>query len=245
MSVDRRRFVQLATVALGAGILPLQRVEAGSQAARVCRVLRAGSEAEAEVVLAGPTGAAALLVDDRDAAVVHIVADMLAADLHRITGQRATVISKPVKLKTAVIIGTLGASRWIKQIVDAGKLDVAAISGRWEAAIWQTVHNPLPGIDRALVIVGSDRRGTAYGVMDLSEAAGVSPWHWWADVPVKRADAVGVTAGRHECGSPYVKYRGIFINDEDWSFEPWAAKTVDPKLGNIGPKTYQNTHGKF
>ncbi|NNM86559.1 MAG: hypothetical protein HKL96_12490 [Phycisphaerales bacterium] len=239
MSVDRRRFVQLATVALGAGMLPLKRVEAGPQAARVCRVLRASSEAEFEVVLAGPTGAAALLVDEHDAAVVPIVADMLAADLYRITGQRSTVISKPVQLKTAVIIGTLGASRWIKQIVDAGKLDVAAISGQWEAAIWQTVHNPLPGIDRALVIVGSDRRGTAYGVMDLSEAAGVSPWHWWADVPVKRADAVGVTPGRRECGSPFVKYRGIFINDEDWSFEPWAAKTVDPKLGNIGPKTYQ------
>ena len=93
-------------------------------------------------------------------------------------------------------------------------------------------------MDSALVIAGSDRRGTAYGVFELSEAIGVSPWIWWDDVAPLHRDALLIGAGAHTQGPPSVKYRGIFINDEDWSLQPWAAKTFEPETNDIGPKTY-------
>lgn len=99
------------------------------------------------------------------------------------------------------------------------------------------VDDPLPGLARALVIAGSDRRGTAFGVFALSEAMGVSPWHFWGSVPTPQKAALHV-AGSHTQPSPGVKYRGIFLNDEDWGLQPWAAQTFEPELGNIGPKTY-------
>ena len=92
------------------------------------------------------------------------------------------------------------------------------------------------------MVIGSDRRGTAYGTFALSEAAGVSPWVWWADVPAAKHTGLYVAGGAHAHGPPSVKYRGIFLNDEDWGLQPWAAKTVEPKsaggVGDIGPKTY-------
>jgi hypothetical protein len=89
-----------------------------------------------------------------------------------------------------------------------------------------------------LVIAGSDRRGTAFGIFELSQAIGVSPWYWWADVPPARHPNLFITAGIKRAGPPSVQYRGIFLNDEDWGLQPWAAKTFDPQLGDIGPKTY-------
>jgi hypothetical protein len=103
----------------------------------------------------------------------------------------------------------------------------------------QIVEKPLPGVDRALVIVGSDRRGTAYGLMQLSEKIGVSPWYWWADVPAQHHDRLAIRIAASHVSAPAVKYRGIFINDEDWGLNPWAAKTFDPDFKNIGPKTYE------
>jgi hypothetical protein len=112
------------------------------------------------------------------------------------------------------------------------------VSGAWESYVLQNVKNPLPGVDAALVIAGSDRRGTIYGIYQLSEMIGVSPWYWWADVPVKQRKALALHGDIFKQGPPAVKYRGIFLNDEDWGLRPWASKTVEPETGNIGPKTY-------
>src|SRR6202042_2279324 len=76
------------------------------------------------------------------------------------------------------------------------------------------------------------------GIYQLSEMIGVSPWHWWADVPVAQKKFLGLHGGIFTQPSPAVKYRGIFLNDEDWGLRPWASKTFDPATGNIGPKTY-------
>ena len=89
-----------------------------------------------------------------------------------------------------------------------------------------------------MVIVGCDRRGTAYGTFALSEAMGVSPLYWWSDVPVKKQSALFLETLDYTSKAPSVKYRGIFINDEGWGITPWAAKTFDPELGDIGPNTY-------
>jgi hypothetical protein len=103
----------------------------------------------------------------------------------------------------------------------------------------QIVQQPFPGVERALVIVGSNRRGTAYGFMRLSETIGVSPWYWWADVPVPHRDSVALKLSAPQVDAPGVKYRGIFINDEDWGLNLWASKTFDPAFTNVGPKTYE------
>ena len=93
-------------------------------------------------------------------------------------------------------------------------------------------------IDGNLVIAGSDKRGTIYGIYEVSQRIGVSPWYWWADVPVKHQDEVYWDAGRYVSQEPTVKYRGIFINDEDWGLKPWSSTNYEKELGDIGPKTY-------
>ena len=85
-----------------------------------------------------------------------------------------------------ILIGTVGKSPLIDQLARAGKIDVSGIRGKWESFFLQTVANPLPGVDSALVIAGSDKRGTIFGIYDLSEQIGVSPWYWWADVTPER-----------------------------------------------------------
>lgn len=237
---NRRRLLQsTATAAMAGSLLGRKRPIHAADRASACEVITHWPAGAGDLLLAGPHGAATILIDQQDHQVVHIAGRMLADDLQRVTGHRPEVVTRANRLKTAIIIGTLGQSSWVDQLAAAGKINVTAIKGKWEASLWQTVEHPVAGIDRALVIAGSDRRGTAYGVMDLCELSGVSPWFWWADVPVKKAAVAAVTAGVRFGGEPGVKYRGVFINDEDWGFQPWAAKTFDPQLGNVGPKTYE------
>jgi len=140
--------------------------------------------------------------------------------------------------RIGVIIGTVGKSKIIDRLAADGKLETNGVSGEWESYVLQIVKNPLPGVDAALVIAGSDRRGTIYGIYQLSEMIGVSPWYWWADVPVKQSKTLVLHGDIFKQGPPAVKYRGIFLNDEDWGLRPWASKTFEPETGNIGPKTY-------
>jgi len=175
---------------------------------------------------------------NNDRAVLRAAED-LAADFSKVTGRTLTVRQDAPDAQTGcIILGTIGRSKIIDQLIGSKKLDVAGISGQWESYVLQVVDNPLPGISRALVIAGSDRRGTIYGIYELSERIGVSPWNWWADVPVKKQNYISLSGGSFVQGPPAVKYRGIFLNDEDWGLRPWAAKTFDPATGNIGPKTY-------
>ncbi|MDR0842834.1 MAG: glycosyl hydrolase 115 family protein, partial [Acidobacteriota bacterium] len=108
---------------------------------------------------------------------------------------------------------------------------VKPIEGKWESFFIQTVTKPLPGVEKALVIAGSDKRATIFGIYDLCEQMGVSPLYWWADVPVRRMKAIHVKAGKFAQGSPSVKYRGIFFNDEAPDLSEW----IREKYGNITP----------
>lgn len=189
--------------------------------------------AEGSFALASGETTAAILTDPADFKVVSIAAQCLSEDIERVTGR------KPGDgKKSAVIIGTLGKSKLIDQLVSSHKLDVSGIRGKWESFVIATVRDPLPGVSSGLVIAGSDRRGTAFGVFDLSETIGVSPWVWWADVVPQHRDSLFLSTGTRVQASPSVKYRGIFINDEDWGLQPWAAKTFEPETQDIGPKTY-------
>ena len=183
--------------------------------------------------------AADVLVSSEDFKVVQTAANALAADVERVTGVRPAVRTEPAGLSgPVVLVGTLGKSPLIDRLAREGKLDEKLLRGRWESFLITTVRSPLPGVRLGLVIAGSDRRGTAYGVYELSQAVGVSPWYWWADVTPRRRPELYVAAGTRRAGPPSVKYRGIFLNDEDWGLQPWAAKTFEPETGDVGPKTY-------
>jgi hypothetical protein len=162
--------------------------------------------------------------------VVRVVGD-LQADIGRVTGVLPAVSVDQVPPRSEpVIVGTIGASPLVDNLVRSGKLDVTGIAGKWETSLEQVVQNPLPGIRRALVIAGSDQRGTIYGAYDVSKQIGVSPWHWWDDVPVRHSDALYVLPGRHSQGTPVVKYRGFFINDENPNLGTWAPAFFGPGL---------------
>ncbi|HEU0054937.1 MAG TPA: glycosyl hydrolase 115 family protein, partial [Longimicrobium sp.] len=169
--------------------------------------------------------AAALHVDSADWAGVIRAAGDLRDDVERVTGTAPALNVGGALSGEVVLIGTLGKSPTIDALVRAGKLDARGVAGKWESFVVQVVDRPLPNVPRALVIAGSDRRGTIYGIYDLSAQIGVSPWYWWADVPVTRMSAVHVLPGRHTRGEPAVRYRGIFINDEAPALSGWARRT--------------------
>jgi hypothetical protein len=180
---------------------------------------------------------APIYVDTNDYAGVLIAANNLCADVNRVTGHTPAMLNTEENPGTnMIIVGTLGKSRIIDQLILAGKIDVSSITNKWESYFTQVVPNPLPGVASGLVIVGSDKRGTIYGIYDLSAGMGVSPWYWWADVPVPHQNAVFVKAGKYEQGPPAVKYRGIFLNDEAPDLTGW----VNEKFGNYNHAFYTN-----
>lgn len=184
--------------------------------------------------------AAPIFVAASDHPGVRLAAANLQADIARVTGKRPDLpAGRPAAARAVVIAGTMGKSPLVDELVRSGKIRPDAIAGKWESFQLATVANPLPGVEHALVIVGSDRRGTIYGLYELSEQMGVSPWHYWADVPVRRQESLYIRAGTHTQGPPGVKYRGIFINDEDWGLHPWALNTLEPESKGIGPRTYE------
>ena len=177
---------------------------------------------------------AAIYIDaGADPAVRH-AAESLRGDLGRISGRepsRLTTLSEG--RGPTVILGVLGKSAVIDGLVESGKLKLGDLAGEWEGFRQIVVDRPTPGIRRALLIVGADRRGAVYGAYDLSERIGISPWVWWADVPVTQKPALYLTAGARG-DHPRVKYRGFFINDEDPAFSGWAKA----KFGGANSKAY-------
>jgi hypothetical protein len=172
--------------------------------------------------------AAPILLDQADwPGVLRAGAD-LQADVERVTGIKPELVTNGLPDgKFAVIVGTLGKSPVMDGLVKSGKLNAEAIAGKWESFLITTVTNPLPGINEALVIAGSDKRGTIYGIYEVSEQIGVSPWYWWADVPPQHHPELFIKSGTYVQGPPVVKYRGIFINDEEPCFGPWARQKFD------------------
>lgn len=185
-------------------------------------------------VVDGPTATPLRLEVGNDLGVERAAHD-LQADIARVSDIKPALISTEIPpAKTYILVGTLGRSPTVDRLVSEGKLDVSAIRGRWESSLTQVVDRPLPGVERALVIVGSDKRGTIYGLYDLSEQIGVSPWYWWADVPVSHHASLFVQPGPHLRAEPAVKYRGIFLNDEAPALSGW----VHEKFGTYNHEFY-------
>ncbi|MFI1744889.1 glycosyl hydrolase 115 family protein [Thalassobellus sediminis] len=186
--------------------------------------------------LASNGNVASILISDDDFAGVKRVAGHLKNDIKNVTNTFPNTLDEELQVEDyLVIIGTLGKSKIINRLVTDGKIDKTGLEGKREKFITQIIDNPLTGVKKALVIAGSDKRGTIYGIYDLSKQIGVSPWYFWADVPIKKQAELHVLPGNHTMGEPKVKYRGIFINDEAPALTGWA----DENYGDLNSKFYE------
>ncbi|MFW5982147.1 MAG: glycosyl hydrolase 115 family protein [Halanaerobiaceae bacterium] len=163
-------------------------------------------------------------------------ADDLQNDILKVSKQKPELVNSLEDLNNqVVIIGTVGKSKIIDKLVSEGKIDVNSIKGKWESFLIQVVDAPFDGVEKAVVIAGSDKRGTIFGIYHISQEIGVSPWYWWADVPVEKKESLYIKKGTYQFGEPSVKYRGIFLNDEAPSLTTW----VDKNYGSFNHEFYE------
>lgn len=182
---------------------------------------------------------AVVCYDPSEAEVISKTTKLFVEDVTRVTDKKLRLATTlPSKEDYVILVGTLGKNKAIDKLVSQKKLDVSRIQNGWEQYTIALVDRPFSGVKKALVIAGSDRRGTAYGLFSISETIGVSPWYWWADAPVTKRKYLNLDVKAFSSKAPSVKYRGIFINDEDWGLKPWSSKNFEPEVGDIGPKTY-------
>ncbi len=163
-----------------------------------------------------------LYVDQKDDKGVLRAVESLQQDFEKVTGKRADSHSDAPK---SIWIGTVGQSASIDRLLEKGLLERKEIEGKREKFMITVINNPAAGVESALVIAGSDKRGTIYGIYELSKQMGVSPWHYWADVPVERTNNLYIKPGVYTEGEPAVQYRGIFLNDEYPALTRWANHT--------------------
>ncbi|AOH86811.1 hypothetical protein AWL63_14375 [Sphingomonas panacis] len=173
-----------------------------------------------------------------DGQPLSLAAAMLAGDLEHVTGAKPRLSAKLDDCAaTCVVIARRGSGLLDAVVKDTG-IDASALAGQWERYLRVALPSRSHAGRRYLVIAGSDTRGAIWGTVDLTREMGVSAWEWWADVTPRRRSKVVVDGGLRLSDTPSVQYRGIFLNDEDWGLQPWAAKTFEPEVGDIGPKTY-------
>ncbi len=188
----------------------------------------------ASLVHAQPFELTGAVIVHADQPTMRLAASMLARDVERVSGT-APVLATRLRdcPRRCIVVGT-AASPVVQEAARALGADLAPLAGQSERYL--RVAGAAGG--RALLLVaGSDRRGAVYGVVDMSRELGVSAWEWWADVAPAHMERPAVDGALRVSKGPAVAYRGIFINDEDWGLQPWAAKTFDP-AGDIGPRTY-------
>lgn len=172
-----------------------------------------------------------ILVSAQDEKAVLHAAQSLVGDFERVTGKKISLVNQPVNGRSSIVVGTLGSSV-IRKYVKQGVIDAKSLKGKWEKYVIATAS------DGNLVIAGSDRRGCVYGIYELSRQIGVSPWYWWADIPVAHHEQIFIKPGKYTDGEPKVKYRGIFINDENPCLQTWARK----KFGGMNAKMYAHVY---
>lgn len=170
-----------------------------------------------------------LIAADEDKGV-KIAAENLSKDFERVSGNPASIINTPNNNKL-IIVGTLN-SQYIKALSDSKKVDVNELVDKNEKYLITFVDNPTEGVEEALIIIGSDKRGAIYGIYELSEQIGVSPWYDWADVPVTSQQNLSILKGNYTAGEPAVKYRGIFLNDEAPALTTWVCNTYGTNYGD-------------
>lgn len=167
--------------------------------------------------------------------VIRAIGD-LQNDINSVTGIKPVLFTNNAVEGYEIVIGTLGNSKLIDNLAQSGKLSTKDLKGKWESFVITTIDDSKKAGRKILAIAGSDKRGTIYGIYELSRQLGVSPWYWWGDVPAKKRTTAYVLPGRYASGEPKVKYRGIFINDEAPCFSGWAKE----KFGGANSKVYSH-----
>lgn len=194
------------------------------------------NEEKGSFPLVSNTSNTTIYTDTNEDWLVQKAASLLQQDIEKVTGKKLSVLNNLEQAgSNCIIIGSIDQSSVIRQLISEKKINADSVRGKWETFKLQVVNHPFKDIDKALVIVGSDKRGTAFGVFELSRQMGVSPWYWWADVPVKKRNTLFVKNGAFLYGPPSVKYRGIFINDEAPAFSGWTKE----KFGGVNHLVYE------
>ena len=163
-----------------------------------------------------------IYMDANDCRGVSYAANALVRDISKVSGSQATITSN---WKATILVGTIGHSAAIDQLIKQKRINGNLLKGKREKFI-------ITVVDNQLVIAGSDRRGTIYGIYELSQQMGVSPWYDWADVPVEHHDSIFVNRGTYTDGEPAVRYRGIFLNDEAPCLTSWVKNTYGTEYGD-------------
>ena len=163
-----------------------------------------------------------IYMDANDCRGVSYAANALVKDIRNVSGSQATITSNR---KATILVGTIGHSAAIDQLVKQKRINGNLLKCKREKFI-------ITMVDNQLVIAGSDRRGTIYGIYELSQQMGVSPWYDWADVPVEHHDSIFVNRGTYSDGEPAVRYRGIFLNDEAPCLTSWVKNTYGTGYGD-------------
>ena len=181
-------------------------------------------------VLLNPGNRVEIYMDANDCKGVSYAVQALIKDFRQVSGCQAILTSQPGSThgknsQPGILVGTLGHSAAIDQLVRQKRIDARQLQGKREKFI-------ITVVDGQLVIAGSDRRGTIYGIYELSQQMGVSPWYDWADVPVEHHDSIFVNKGIYTDGEPAVRYRGIFLNDEAPCLTSWVKNTYGTGYGD-------------
>lgn len=182
-----------------------------------------------------PVTAARIYVDEKDFPLVIKSAELLQQDIEAVTGKKIPIIHSLDKPYKNIIAVSSERSSLLQELAGKKKFDFTTVKGKWECFQVKNIPAPFLKVDNILVLTGSDRRGVAYGVFEFSRQSGVSPWYWWADVPVKKKSEIFINTKANVSDAPKVKYRGIFINDEAPAFSGWA----NEKFGGINHDVYE------
>lgn len=238
---DRRGIPLVASLALVAGLIPglATNLPAVSAPSEDTTGMVSFAKMPGWFPLVRGAEAAPIVVSSSDHEGVVQAAGDLRTDIHRVTRKTPELLEDTVGDRI-VLVGTIGKSPLIDKLVQSGRLDVKGVRGGWETSLQTTVRDPFPGVRQAFVIAGSDQRGTIYGIYELSKQIGVSPWHFWDDVPAVQHDSISLKPGRHSQGTPAVKYRGFFINDEAPNLSSWAPTQFGPGLAPGHPHGFNS-----
>ena len=194
-------------------------------------------ETEGAFVLTKNSNTIPVYIDKQDYPAVIKATESFKQDIKAVTGKQPVVTEEIASSDDRIVlIGTIGKSKHIDRLIQDGKINKQELEGKFEKFLIQTVDNPFPGIKEALVIAGSESRGTVYGIYELSSQIGVSPWYYWADVAIAKHNDLFVKKGVYTDGEPAVKYRGIFLNDEAPALTGWPRKT----FGGFNAKFYEH-----
>jgi len=178
-----------------------------------------------------------IIYDISEAKVVHTAVNLFRCDYHQVSNKMLNIANSDNSDLIRIYAGTRGKSTIIDELIKKHSINIRFIDNTWEGFTIQVINiQPTP----ILVVIGSDSRGTAFGIMELSRIIGVSPWAWWADTKIREVQKLSLPENYINNQKPSVAYRGIFLNDEDWGLMPWSTFNFEPTnvAGEMGPKSY-------